>query len=146
MEKLIPLISDIQEIIRKSDLNLEISLPIIAVVGSQSTGTFIFTQAKVPYQKALLANSFYQKEKEQSLVGPLKYSSAKSKKTGNMLSSLKGKENILKIWINSENSLNYRPKRSAEQIKESVIYRSGFDSIRKMCQICSLSTCQALSK
>ena len=42
MEKLIPLISDIQEIIRKSDVNLEVSLPMIAVVGSQSTGTFIF--------------------------------------------------------------------------------------------------------
>ena len=38
MEKLIPLISDIQEIIRKSDVNLEIALPMIAVVGSQSTG------------------------------------------------------------------------------------------------------------
>lgn len=38
MEKLIPLISDLQEIIRKSDANLEISLPMIAVVGSQSTG------------------------------------------------------------------------------------------------------------
>lgn len=38
MEKLIPLISDLQDIIRKSDVNLEISLPMIAVVGSQSTG------------------------------------------------------------------------------------------------------------
>lgn len=42
MEKLIPLISDIQEIIRKSDVNLEISLPMIAVVGSQSTGSILF--------------------------------------------------------------------------------------------------------
>ena len=40
MEKLIPLISDIQEIIRKSDVNLEINLPMITVVGSQSTGMF----------------------------------------------------------------------------------------------------------
>jgi hypothetical protein len=40
MEKLIPLISDIQEIIRKSDVNLEINLPMITVVGSQSTGIF----------------------------------------------------------------------------------------------------------
>lgn len=39
MDKLIPLISEIQHIIRKSDVNLEISLPMIAVVGSQSTGT-----------------------------------------------------------------------------------------------------------
>lgn len=42
MEKLIPLISDIQEIIRKSDINIEVSLPMIAVVGSQSTGFYLF--------------------------------------------------------------------------------------------------------
>ena len=43
MEKLIPLISDIQDIIRKSDVSLEISLPMIAVIGSQSTGISSFT-------------------------------------------------------------------------------------------------------
>ena len=32
MEKLIPLISDIQQIIRKSDVNLEISLPLLLLL------------------------------------------------------------------------------------------------------------------
>ena len=59
MEKLIPLISDIQDIIRKSDVSLEISLPMIAVVGSQSTGSTLLRQERVHYWRvSSAANSF----------------------------------------------------------------------------------------
>ena len=54
----------IKEIVRKSDVSFDIELPMLAVVGSQSTGTPLLTQEKAPSFKPSSENNFYPKEKE----------------------------------------------------------------------------------
>ena len=120
MEKLIPLISDIQEIIRKSDVSLEISLPMIAVVGSQSTGNISLMQVKAPYWRVLLDENSYQKAKVSSPVGLFKFSLFKYKVIKNLQSLSIRKENITKTWRILGNKSNNKQINFVEAIKESA--------------------------
>jgi hypothetical protein len=54
----------IQEIIRKSDVNWEINLPVIAVVGSQSTGMLYLMQERARFLRALSEKKYFPKAKE----------------------------------------------------------------------------------
>lgn len=117
MEKLIPLISDIQEIIRKSDINIEISLPIIAVVGSQSTGTYSSMQAKAHYCRVLLENNSCRREKVSSLEGRSKFNYVKYKAINNTQSLLIERESIFKICSNFANKYNLRLTNYVAKIK-----------------------------
>lgn len=102
----------------------------IAVVGSQSTGTLYLTKEKVPYLKASLADSYYPKEKELSPAGPLKFNYAKYKEINNMLNSWRRKANTMKIWMNSENKFKFKLKRFVGLTRALATSPSGLDSIR----------------
>lgn len=144
MEKLIPLISDIQEIIRKSDINIQISLPIIAVVGSQSTGISPSMQAKVHFCRALLEKNSSLKEKVQSLEDPSKFSYVKYKAINNTQSLQIERENILKICSNFANKYNPLLINYVVKIKVLAMFLYVLDSIPKEFWICYQLICLVL--
>lgn len=92
----------IKEIVRKSNVNWEINLPIIAVVGSQSTGYHFEIKEKVLCFKASLEKNFYQKEKVLLHEDQYKFSFLKFQGTNNMQSLCKKKDSFMKIWKNSK--------------------------------------------
>lgn len=80
----------------------------------------IFMQEKVLSFKALLESSSCQKVKELLPVDPYKFSCAKFKAKNNMLNLLIKKENITKIWTNLEKLLTLKHKKLVVRTKGSV--------------------------
>lgn len=134
MEKLIPLISDIQDIIRKSDVSLEISLPMIAVVGSQSTGNYFHhLQAKVRSSRASLERNSCPKAKVLWPAGLFKSSWCRCRVTKSSLNLLTRKESIITIWRILKRKSNYRLTKCVETTKVSVQSHCVFATIPKKC-------------
>lgn len=112
------------------------NLPMLAVVGSQSTGTIILIQEKVPFFKASSENNFSPKEKALSHVDPSKFNSHKSTARKITDKSLKKKDNTTKPWSSSAKLLNCKLKKLVDPTKESAPFPSDSDFTQKKFLTC----------
>ena len=108
----------------------------LAVVGSQSTGTIILIQEKVPFLKASSENNFCPKEKGLSHADPSKFNSHKSTAKKITDKSLKKKDSTTKQWTSSVKLLSSKLKKLVDPIKESAPFPSDSDFTLKKCLTC----------
>ena len=89
----------------------------IAVVGSQSTGSTSTIQAKVLSSKASLESNCFPPERESLLAAQLKFNCTKLQVTKSLLNLSNEKVNITKIWISSVKQSRHRLTKLVEETK-----------------------------